>query len=170
MSNTPLEVASHAVDDDIIAAGVFQARGATLKIMAGATAGSVAGDMAGGIGDVVGIGVGSILGNRSSGHDGVFRWLVAVSPTSVYVFEPSAHTSSPGGQASEIRRGEVQLIHRFDREHLEVTVKSRVNVRVLILEDIPTGEKIELEGNRLGWSHSKEVVKALVSHDHEHDD
>jgi hypothetical protein len=169
MSDTPAEVAAHAVDDEIIAAGIFQARGATMKIMTGTAAGSSVGDMLGGAGGSVGVGVGALAGVAASGHDGVFRWLVAVSPTKVYVFAPEAATSSPGGQSTEIRRGEVHLIHVFSRDHLEVTAKSRVNVRVLILEDLPTGEKIELEGNRIGWSHSKEVVKALVSHDHEGD-
>ena len=167
MSHTPQEIAAAAIDDQIMAAGVFQARGATLKVMMGAGAGSTVGNLVGGnLGDAIGFGVGAIAGNRASGEDGVFRWLVAVSPTRVYVFEPTGG-GSPGAQADEIRKGEIRLIYAFEREHLEVTVKSRVNVRVLILEDIPTGEKIELEGNRIGWSHAKDVVKALVAHDHE---
>jgi hypothetical protein len=167
VAHTPQEVAAHAVDDEIITAGVFQARGATLKVMMGAGAGSSVGNLiGGGLGDAIGVGVGALAGNAASGEDGVFRWLVAVSPTRVYVFEPTAG-GTPGAQAGEIRKGDVRLIYAFEREHLEVTVKSRLNVRVLILEDLPTGEKIELEGNRIGWSNAKEVVKALVAHDHE---
>ena len=48
MTHTPQEVAAHAVDDEIITAGVFQARGATLKVMMGAGAGSSVGDLVGG--------------------------------------------------------------------------------------------------------------------------
>jgi hypothetical protein len=167
MSDTLIDVAAHAVGDDIIAAGIFQARGATMKIMAGTAAGSIGGDLVGGTGGSIGVGVGALAGVAASGHDGLYRWLVAVSPTKVYVFVPEGATSSPGGQSTEIRKGEVHLLHTFARERLEVTAKSRVNVRVLILEDLPTGEKIELEGNRIGWSHSKEVIQALVAHDHE---
>jgi hypothetical protein len=171
MSDTLIDVAAHAVGDDIVAAGIFQARGATMKIMMGTGGGSIAGDtLMGGAGGSVGVGLGALAGVAASGHDGLYRWLVAVSPTKVYVFVPEGATSSPGGQSTEIRKGEVHLLHAFSREHLEVTAKSRVNVRVLILEDLPTGEKIELEGNRVGWSHSKEVIQALVSHDHESDD
>jgi hypothetical protein len=167
MSDSLVDVAAHAVGDDIIAAGIFQARGATMKIMAGTAAGSTGGDLLGGAGGSLGVGIGALAGVAASGHDGLYRWLVAVSPTRVYVFVPEGATSSPGGQSTEIRKGEIHLLHAFAREHLEVTAKSRVNVRVLILEDLPTGEKIELEGNRIGWSHSKEVIQALVAHDHE---
>jgi hypothetical protein len=70
-------------------------------------------------------------------------------------------------QAHEIRKGELKVLHTFDRATLEVTAKARVTVRILILEDLKTGAKFEFEGNRIGWSHSKEVVKALVASDHE---
>jgi hypothetical protein len=168
MSQTPQEIAQAAVEGDaLITAGVFQARGATLKLMMGAGAGSSVGDLVGGgVGDAIGFGVGALAGTAAGGEDGVFHWLVAVSPTRVYVFEPTGGRT-PGSQIGEIRKGDIRLIYAFERKDLEVTVKSRVNVRVLILEDLPTGEKIELEGNRIGWSHAKDVVKALVTHDHE---
>ncbi|MET0909800.1 MAG: hypothetical protein ABWZ99_10035 [Ilumatobacteraceae bacterium] len=169
MSQTPKDIAQAAVDgDQLITAGVFQARGATFKMMMGAGAGGSVGDIAGGaLGDAIGFGVGMLAGTAAGGEDGVFHWLVAVSPTRVYVFEPVGGRRTPGGQVTEIRHGDIRLIYAFERSQLEVTVKSRVNVRVLILEDLPTGEKMELEGNRLGWSHAKDVVTALVAHDHE---
>ena len=82
---------------------------------------------------------GALAGTAAGGEDGIFHWLVAVSPTPpLYVFEPTGGRT-PGSQANEIRKGDIRLIYAFEREHLEVTVKSRVNVRVLILEDLPTG-------------------------------
>ena len=40
-------------------------------------------------------------------------------------------------------------------------VHQRVNVRVLELIDAATGARIELEGNRLPVTHSKDVIQAL---------
>ena len=40
-------------------------------------------------------------------------------------------------------------------------VHLRVNVRVLELIDSATGARIELEGNRVPMTHSKDVIKAL---------
>jgi len=48
------------------------------------------------------------------------------------------------------------------REHLKATVHQRVDVRVLELTDEETGSKIELEGNRLPITHSKDVISVLT--------
>jgi hypothetical protein len=42
-----------------------------------------------------------------------------------------------------------------------VKVHQRVNVRVLELIDEDSGSRIELEGNRLPVTHSKDVIEAL---------
>jgi hypothetical protein len=42
-----------------------------------------------------------------------------------------------------------------------VNVHARVNVRVLELIDGATGPRIELEGNRVPVTHSKDVFEAL---------
>lgn len=47
------------------------------------------------------------------------------------------------------------------REGLGVKVHQRVNVRVLELIDEESGSRIELEGNRLPITHSKDVIETL---------
>jgi hypothetical protein len=42
-----------------------------------------------------------------------------------------------------------------------VKVHERVNVRVLELSDEASGSTIELEGNRLPLTHSKDVIETL---------
>jgi hypothetical protein len=48
------------------------------------------------------------------------------------------------------------------RERTEVKVHKRVNVRVLELIDEVSGARVELEGNRVPMTHSKDVIAALV--------
>jgi hypothetical protein len=47
------------------------------------------------------------------------------------------------------------------REGIEVKVHQRVNGRVLELIDSESGSQIELEGNRLPITHSKDVIAEL---------
>jgi hypothetical protein len=47
------------------------------------------------------------------------------------------------------------------RAGLETAVHQRVNVRVLELVDGVSGSRIELEGNRLPVTHSRDVLEAL---------
>jgi hypothetical protein len=47
------------------------------------------------------------------------------------------------------------------RAGLTVEVHQRVNVRILELIHNASGSRIELEGNRLPVSHSKDVIDAL---------
>ena len=47
------------------------------------------------------------------------------------------------------------------RAGLTAKVHQRVNVRVLELIDTAGGSRIELEGNRLPLTHSKDVIDAL---------
>ena len=49
------------------------------------------------------------------------------------------------------------------RDRIEVKVHQRVNVRVLELIDESTGSRIELEGNRIPLTHSKDVIEHLRS-------
>ena len=55
------------------------------------------------------------------------------------------------------------LVFRVPRADLEVKVHQRVNVRILELIDSTTGSRIELEGNRIPVTHSKDVITALQS-------
>jgi hypothetical protein len=76
--------------------------------------------------------------------------LVGVTDTHVYGFA-AAHRSSPAGA----------LVFQVPRDQIEVKVHQRVNVRVLELVDSSTGSSIQLEGNRIPLTHSKDVISAL---------
>lgn len=163
----PIAVAAAATGDDIIAAGTFEPKGAAAKRGGGAAAGGVVGDVAGGS---VAFGLGAFAG-ATAGHlagnvDGIFEFLVAVAPTKVYVLVPT-ELGGPYEQQHELRDGQVQLAHTFDRRTLKVTVKAHFAVRTLVLEDTETGDHLDLEGRRIGWTHAKEVIAALVTHEPE---
>lgn len=51
---------------------------------------------------------------------------------------------------------------RVPREGLSVTVRQRVNVRLLELAVPGDGSRISLEGNRLPITHSNDMIKELV--------
>jgi hypothetical protein len=53
------------------------------------------------------------------------------------------------------------LVFRIPRRDLEIKVHKRVNVRVLELIETSSGARIQLEGNRIPLTHSKDVVQAL---------
>jgi hypothetical protein len=48
------------------------------------------------------------------------------------------------------------------RAGLQTKVHQRVNVRVLELVDEESGSQIELEGNRLPITHTKDVIDELI--------
>jgi hypothetical protein len=75
--------------------------------------------------------------------------LVGVSDTMVYGF------------GAKSRSKPTDLIFRLPREHLEVKVHQRVNVRVVELIHPESGSTVELEGNRIPVTHSKDVIDAL---------
>jgi hypothetical protein len=80
------------------------------------------------------------------------KMLIGVSETTVYGF------------AARTRRDEpTDLAFRVPRSSLQVKVHQRVNVRVVELIDEASGSRIELEGNRLPVTHSKDVIEALQS-------
>ena len=160
----PVEVASEITGDDILAAGVFEAKGAAADRALGGAVGTMVGGEAGDVGQFVGAVAGAAAGEHASSVGGVYEYCLAVSPTRVYVLVP-AHPGNPLTQKGQIRHGELEVAHAFDRRHLEVNVKARMSVRTVVLKDLQTGEEVGFEGRRLGWSHSKEVVRALVAHE-----
>lgn len=166
-SDTLAGVAAEATGDQgIFAAGIFETKGAALKRGAGAGLGSLGGDALGGdLGGAIGGVAGAVGGIAASAKDGALEFLVAVGPSNVYVFVPTS--TSPLMQQTRIRHGDIRLTHTLNRATLEVTAKAHMAVRTLVLEDHATGDRAELEGRRLGWTHSKEVVKALVAADHD---
>jgi hypothetical protein len=54
-----------------------------------------------------------------------------------------------------------ELVFQVPRERIEAKVHQRVNVRILELIDESTGSRIELEGNRIPVTHSKDVIDLL---------
>ena len=140
------------VPEEVEAAGEFQPRGHTGSMFAGGLIGDTLGGGLGSIGDSVATVGGGIGGAKV--HDaasGLPEWMiVGVTPTHVCGFA-----------AAHRRRDVGALVFRVPRAQLDVKVHRRVNVRVLELIDPDTGARIELEGNRLPVTHSKDVVQAL---------
>jgi hypothetical protein len=76
--------------------------------------------------------------------------LVGVSATTVYGFAAPTRHDEPTALAFQV-----------PRDGLTAKVHQGVNVRVLELIDEASGSRIELEGNRLPVTHSKDVIEAL---------
>ena len=143
---------ARGITDEVLAAGQFNPRGHTGGMFAGGMAGSEAGGLLGEAGDAVGLGVGSIAGMRAAdARSGLpANMLIGVSATTVYGFAAATRHSEP-----------TSLVFRVPRASLSVKVHQRVNVRVLELIDNASGARIELEGNRLPVTHSKDVIHVL---------
>jgi hypothetical protein len=143
---------ARGIEDTVEAVGQFNPRGHSGGLFVGGLAGDEAGGLVGGVAEDVGLAAGSIAGMRAadaaSGLPGYM--LVGVSPTAVYGFAARTRRSEP-----------TALVFQVPRERLTVKVRGRVNVRILELIDEASGSRIELEGNRLPVTHSKDVIKAL---------
>jgi hypothetical protein len=146
-------LAARGVEDEVVAAGQFNPRGHTGGLFVGGLAGDEAGSKLGGVADAVGTAAGSLAGMRAadaaSGLPGTM--LVGVTATSVYGFAGRSRRAAPTDLAFEVPRA-----------GLTAKVHQRVNVRVLELIDDASGSTIELEGNRLPVTHSKDVIEALT--------
>ena len=75
--------------------------------------------------------------------------ILGVSDATVYGF---------AGRRSHLESG---IVFQLPRHTLTAQVHQRVNVRVLELVDESTGSRLELEGNRLPLTHSKDVIDIL---------
>ncbi len=140
------------VDDTLVAAGEFSPRGRTGASIVGGIAGSEAGSaIGGGFGDAVGLVAGYAAGGRAAdAASGMPAYVVvAVSQTMVY------------GLAGRRNHPSDDIVFQIPRADIEVEVHQRVNVRVLELIHRSTGDRIELEGNRLPVTHSKDVIDHL---------
>jgi hypothetical protein len=139
------------IEDRILAAGEFSPRGHSGSMFVGGLVGGEAGQLFGGVGEAVGVAAGSLAGpGLSDEASGLPSWIVVgASDTTVYGF---------GGRRSHLSSG---LLFRLARAGLAVEVHQRVNVRVLELVDTASGSRLELEGNRLPVTHSKDVVELL---------
>ncbi len=155
--------AAKATGDTIMAAGLFEPKGMAGKQFAGAVAGSVVGnsvggDVAGSVGTSAGIAIGTAAGSK----DGSIRFVLAVSATKIYVLKPRSFDS--------LHKEELDLLQTFDRATAQVTVHGRVSVRTIVIEDPATGEKAELEGDRLWFKHSKAVIHVLLDDQFENEE
>jgi len=137
---------ARGVEEDVVAAGQFEPRGFTGGIFVGGLAGDeVAGS--------VGFGAGMIAGMHAAGAARGLptQMLVGVTATTVYGFDGKSRRKVP-----------TDLVFQVPRDGLSVKVHQRVNVRVVELIHEASGSKIELEGNRLPVTHSKDVIHALT--------
>ena len=110
------------------------------------------------VGSIGGAAVGGTAGMaRAAEKGGGIEFIVGVSPTHVHVVAPIL----VGDDDTEYR-----VVHDFDREHLEVSVKARATTRRLVLQATDDDARIELEGVRLPGNHVSDVVHTLVIHGH----
>ena len=145
--------AARGIDDQILAAGQFEPRGSTGSMFIGGLIGGTVGDEVGGVGEAIGVVGGSMIGRHAHDEASTLpaQMLVGVSETTVY------------GLAARTRHSEpTAIVFQLPRHELEVKVHARVNVRVLELIDTATGSRIELEGNRIPLTHSKDVIHDLI--------
>jgi hypothetical protein len=152
-----VELVQHAlgergIDDRIIAVGQFNPRGHTGGMFAGGLLGGDAGGALGTVGESVGVGAGSLAGMRAADASSGLpaSMLVGVSETTVYGFAAPTRHDEPTALAFQV-----------PRSGITAKVHQRVNVRVLELIDDESGSRIELEGNRLPVTHSKDVIEVL---------
>jgi hypothetical protein len=147
-------LAARGIEDDVVAAGQFNPRGHTGGLFAGGLIGGDAGGALGGTAGSIGMAAGSLAGmhaaDAASGLPG--NMLVGVSATMVYGFAARTRHDEPR-----------ELVFQVPRAGLSAKVHQRVNVRVLELIHDDTGSRIELEGNRVPLTHSKEVIQALTA-------
>jgi hypothetical protein len=146
-------IQDQGIQDEVVAAGQFNPRGRTGGLFAGGLIGGEVTKGLGGVAEGVGLAVGSLAGmHAAEAASGLPEWmLVGVSETTIYGFASRSRHVEP-----------TDLVFRVPREGLKVSVHKRVNVRVLELIDEESGSTIELEGNRLPLTHSKDVIQVLV--------
>ena len=146
-------LATRGIHEELVAVGQFNPRGHVGGLFAGGMVGSEAGGLLGGVAEGVGLGAGSLAGmhaaDASSGLPG--NMLVGVSAATVFGFAARTRSKPP-----------TDLVFKVPRAGLTVKIHQRVNVRILELEDAD-GSRIELEGNRVPLTHSKDVIEELQS-------
>ncbi len=140
------------IKDRVEAVGQFNPRGHSGGMFVGGLMGGDAGSALGGVGESVGVGAGSLAGMRAADAASGLpdKMLVGVSATTVYGFAAPTRHSEPTALAFQV-----------PRDGVTAKVHQGVNVRVLELIDDASGSRIELEGNRLPVTHSKDVIEAL---------
>jgi hypothetical protein len=145
---------ARGIEDEVLAVGQFNPRGHTGGLFVGGLSGGAAGGKLGEVAEDVGLAAGSIAGMRAADAASGLpdTMLVGVTASNVYGFAGRSRRAEP-----------TQLAFEVPRAGLTAKVHQRVNVRVLELIDEASGSKIELEGNRLPVTHSKDVIDALTT-------
>lgn len=146
-------VTDHGIDDRILAAGQFEPRGHVGAMFAGGLAGGEVGGLLGEAGDAIGTVGGAIAaGHEADANSGLpAEMLLGVSETTVYGFAGRSRREEPS-----------EMVFHVSRAGLTVKVHQRTNVRVLELIEDASGSTIELEGNRIPLTHSRDVIEALT--------
>ena len=132
------EAISATGDESIYEAGLFVPRGLMGRTGVGAIFGGLIGSLAGPAGTAAGTAMGAGVGIASVADEGL-SLIVALTPDKVYVLHkqfgnPADHTQT--------------LLHTYDRDDLEVTIKARSLVRVMTLADHNGEDGVQLEAAR----------------------
>jgi hypothetical protein len=144
-------LAREGIADEVVVAGQFSPRGHSGALFLG----GMAGDSLGGIAGAAGRAAGSVAGmagttEANSAMSGMpEHMVVGVTADDVYGFSGATKAGAP--------------VFKVSRAGLSANVHQRVDVRVLELVDEASGSRIELEGNRLPLTHSKDVISELTS-------
>lgn len=156
-------------DDSIQDVADFQPKGTAGGSIAGAVAGGLAGGAAvggDGWGNAIAQGAGT-AGGLVAGEAavGLSRHLpphiaIAVSPDEVYLLEYKGTGWSP----------HLNAMAKIDRHRLGIEVHQQVSVQTVVLEDLDSEAKFELEIGRLNWYHGKALVELLLMSEAYHDE
>ena len=143
-------LAREGIAAEVLAAGQFSPRGHSGSLFLGGMAGDSLGGIAGAAGQVAGSVAGMAGGvEATDALRGLpSHMVVGVTADAVYGFAGATRAEA--------------LAFQVPRKNLKATVHQRVDVRVLELTDEESGSKIELEGNRLPITHSKDVISELT--------
>lgn len=158
-----LEAARSATGDEKINdVAEFHPKGTAAATGAGAALGSLAGGQTGSDwGQAIGSTIGAVGGAaaRAATSGMPAQVCVAVSPEEVYVL---------GMPTVGIKN--LDPIAKIHRSSLGVEVHQRLTVRTVVLEDLETGHRFELEAQRLNFYHAKAMIELLMVSDHHHDE
>lgn len=159
-----IEMSKEATGDDtIIAAGDFQPKGMMWKQAAGAAVGSIAGGAVSGgnnLAQAAGAMGGMAAGTLASGGKGVPPVVVlAATPDKLYVLATK-------GQSVLLAR-HLDVLTVFDRANLVITLQKKTATRTAIIEDEKTGEKLQVEGLKLGFHHMNDLLNLLDENEFE---
>jgi hypothetical protein len=121
-------------------------------MFAGGMVGGEIGGVAGSAGDAIGVVGGALAGGRGAGRARGLppALLVGVSDEWVYGYAGRSRSRVPN-----------ELVFSVPRAGLDVEVHQRVNDRTLVLTSKDGTSHVELEGNRLPITHSKDIIEAL---------